>query len=477
MNQHRGRGEPGIRSGRRTGWFVVALIALLSIALTGIAGQAGAEKYDPKGGQTIDPPVKPIGPTFDQVAICTPDGVSIEIAKGIGPILGRDIYQKDKPVKGENGYNEHLLVIAVQSLWLEWSKANPGKKLADFFKDDAVQKAIRKIDDLIKAAIKANPKIKNGDTTFPNGDTLAVWCVDKNANHGGPALGYYFKPNGKDGVWVGLCKFDDGLNNYWIKTDEKGNITQTQWVNYGIPDDSKDVFILVFTYDVATNSLTIEKIWGRWSKDRNGKWTFGAPTDKTLKNVKETIKPAPTKFEDLKLEGRGLLACNGCGGDAVALADLGGIPGEETVAEFIEDFLDGDNPTPTPTGTTVVPTTGLPTPTNTATVTPTAVPTPTDTGTYLPSSGPRAANQVTQPTGTATGPFPSSPGPTSTTAVPTPTGTPTVDPSPTEDPGPSCDIPPPTEEPTGDPDPTGDPAPPADLSLLPAAAGQVSYGW
>jgi hypothetical protein len=484
---------------RKAGWFVVALVAVISVVGGGLIGSAGAEVYDPSKGQTIDPPVKPIGDAFPRVSICTSDGVSIKIAKGLGAILGRDIYLKDKPVKGENGFREHLIVAAVQTLWVNWSKANPTKTMDDFFGDDAVKKLIKQLD----AAIKANARLEDGTKTYPNGDTLEVWCVDKNANHGGPALGYYFTPKGKDGVWVGLCKFADGLNNYYVETDRAGNVTRTQWMNYGFPDDSKDVYILVFTYDVATNSLTVEKIWGRWSKDRNGKWTFGAPVGKQ-KNVKEVIKPAPTKFEDLKLEGTSLLTANcGCGGDAVALADLPSVIGEQA-AQLIDDFLDGDTPTDSPSPTdspTDSPTaepssptaepsspTAIPTDPSTAPTTPTS---PTSEPTIQPTYSPfpttvyrRAADQVAPAPDPDDPPWPGAPPSGGTTVVPpppteSPTDSPTASPSdtptgspteqPTDEPGPSCAADDP--QPTDDPDPTDEPTPtdmptPADSSAL-----------
>src|SRR5262245_17319606 len=154
----------------------VRLILVMVATLAAIAGlgavAATADVADPK--HTVEPPVKPIGTLFDRVTRCSPDGISIQIAKELKEVIGRDIYLKDKPVKGENGFNEHFLVFGVQVLFDLWLKKNPNKTVADAFMDAAFVQQVKDFNAAYNK-IKAT-KGKPAEETFGNG-TLSIWCL------------------------------------------------------------------------------------------------------------------------------------------------------------------------------------------------------------------------------------------------------------------------------------------------------------
>lgn len=64
----------------------------------------------------------------------------------------------------------------------------------------------------INAALTYRRTTKMGDYTLSfaddSGNKVYLWCLKKNADHGGPDLGLLYVPKGKtpkDGVWIAGC--------------------------------------------------------------------------------------------------------------------------------------------------------------------------------------------------------------------------------------------------------------------------------
>lgn len=427
-----------MRHNHRRARALAATLLGLAVGFGGLAAPAAGEFLDPSAVEKIDPPVTTAGPILDRYALCTADGFSLKIAKALKAILGKDLVLDNQPVAGESGYNEHAMVIIAQADYLSWhvgDNANLG--LDDYVKDP---KRIKYLNGQVDALKKA--KQPDGPITYPNGDTLTIWCLAKNDKHGGPVLALYYKPKDKPGVWIGLDNVAGGSSQVYVKTDGAGNPVTIQFMVYAQPQDKTDAAVLVLSFDVATGKLTTERIWGRW-KFEGGKWKFGPPGDPKLTPVKETA-PAPEKLEDLKLDGKNLASNTGGCTDPAQIVAL--------AAELLTELATVPTSTdPDPTLTPGAARQAEPTDTSTA-------PEPSSTPTY-----PWPSDTYT-PDPTPTYPWPSdtytyTPDPTPT--YPQPTDSPTADPSPTETPDPT-DTPGPTEtpDPTGSPEPTGalDPA-------------------
>src|SRR5271169_5042850 len=133
--------------------------------------------------------------------------------------------------------------------------------------------------------------------TDVNGNTIAVYCLLANDKHSGPDQAALFTPKDKPGVWVGACTLLTGQNVFNLMVDKiyrspdggsfLGAVTGFKWENYeNITAADKTRLETTdatstaatykdyeYSYDVATNKLTIDKTEGKSKKQEFARGT------------------------------------------------------------------------------------------------------------------------------------------------------------------------------------------------------------
>lgn len=297
---------------------IVAVVAASMLVAAVGAAPASAERFKPN-----DPVESPVALPFawNIKPICgTP---SLELAKALNGLLGIQLYVVDKPRKGESGFLDHDLVRVGLEWFVAWAKANDIDISTSAKADAAIAVALQS--DAFKTELKARTQKRLDDrggrldptqTSGANG-RFQVWCLDKTDDHA-PIIGAFFVPRGGAPFWVGACTFASGINiaGYAMNLATR-DLTKTFWVNSPPPDSNVDQYIHVYTYDDRHGSLTIERIWGRWT---NGPpWKFTPSNDKS-KNLIQVFYPAPNEFKGLLITDA-QCSCDGSWSSTLASLD------------------------------------------------------------------------------------------------------------------------------------------------------------
>ena len=272
------------------------LRALITAAVTVLAGVVALVIVLPSA-QAAPGPLRPL----NLPGVC--NAASWALATAIDDKLKADgnalrMIQADSPKKGETGYADGTVAYAYVRL-----AQLLGKNLGDLTEND-VKNNPRQVQQAIADALTYRRVNMGGDFTLSYsdkaGNKVLLWCLKANADHGGPDLGLLYVPNGKqvsDGVWIAGCVLAGGMNTYQFSVDNRtGVFTKFVWYNIGPDPNNANRYIrYIYTYDVATNTLTIVKEEG---PIRNG--TPQRP-DKTEKE--RNPGAPPDEFKDLKLNG------------------------------------------------------------------------------------------------------------------------------------------------------------------------------
>lgn len=270
--------------------------ALLAAAVAVLAAVAALIIALPSA-QAAPGPLQPL----NLPGVC--NSASLALATAIDDKLKADgnplrMIQADEPKKGETGYSDGTVAYAYVRL-----AALLGKQVGQLTEND-IKNNPRQVQQAINDALTYRRVNMRGDFTLSYtdsaGNKVILWCLKPNANHGGPDLGLLFVPNGKtnaDGLWIAGCVLAGGMNTYQFSIDDRTKVfTKFVWYNIGPDPNNANRYIrYIYTYDVATNTLTIVKEEG---PIRNG-------VPQRPDNTEKERNPAapPPKFEDLKLNG------------------------------------------------------------------------------------------------------------------------------------------------------------------------------
>jgi hypothetical protein len=258
--------------------------------------------------------------------------------------------QADQPKKGETGYNDGTVADAYIRL-----SAALGKKLGQLTAADVTAAAnAAKVKQAISDALDDRTNAPGGTLTLSYsdfaGNTVYLWCLKANADHGGPDLGLLYVATGKtsaDGVWIAGCVLDGGMNDYSFSVDKATRVfAKFVWYNVGPDPNNVGGYIrYTYTYDVAKNVLDIVKDTGTINR--------GTFTPKKTEAEKNPAAP-PAQFKDLKLNGVQISLLSG--------AD-GGIPTRTVVLAVVDpvnpSFVDLTNPALAGSGTATDPFVGI----------------------------------------------------------------------------------------------------------------------
>ena len=270
--------------------------AILAAALAVLAAIATLIIARPSA-QAAPGPLRPL----NLPGVC--NGASLALAAAIDDKLKADgsplrMIQADEPKKGETGYSDGTVAYAYVRL-----AALLGKQVGQLTEND-IKNNPRQVQQAIDDALTYRRVNMRGDFTLAYtdsaGNKVILWCLKANADHGGPDLGLLYVPNGKtnaDGLWIAGCVLAGGMNTYQVSIDDRTKVfSKFVWYNIGPDPNNANRYIrYVYTYDVATNTLTIVKEEG---PIRNG---VPQRPDKTEKERNPGAPPA--QFKDLKLNG------------------------------------------------------------------------------------------------------------------------------------------------------------------------------
>jgi hypothetical protein len=262
---------------------VLAAVAALIIALPSAQAAPG--------------PLRPL----NLPGVC--NGTSLALATAIDDKLKADgsplrMIQADEPKKGETGYSDGTVAYAYLRLAALLGK-QPGQLTENDIKNNP-----RLVQQAIDDALTYRRVNMRGDFTLAYtdsaGNKVILWCLKPNAKHGGPDLGLLYVPNGKtnaDGVWIAGCVLAGGMNTYQFSIDNRTKVfTQFVWYNIGPDPNNANRYIrYVYTFDVATNTLTIRK--------EEGPIRNGVPQRPDKTETERNPGAPPAEFGDLKLNG------------------------------------------------------------------------------------------------------------------------------------------------------------------------------
>jgi hypothetical protein len=258
--------------------------------------------------------------------------------------------QSDQPKKGETGYNDGTVADA----YIRLTDAL-GKNLGELTAADVTAPAnAAKVAQAISDALDDRTNAPGGTLTLSYsdfaGNTVYLWCLKANADHGGPDLALLYVPTGKtpaDGVWIAGCVLAGGMNEYSFSVDTATRVfAKIVWYNIGPdPNNARGYIRYTYTYDATKNILNIVK--------ETGKLNLGAFVPATTEAEKTPAAP-PAQFKDLKLNGNQISLLDG--------AD-GGIPARTVVVAAADPVtptaLDLTNPPLAGSGTATDPFVGI----------------------------------------------------------------------------------------------------------------------
>lgn len=306
--------------------------ALMASAVTALAVVAALFVALPSA-QAAPGPLKPL----KLLGMC--NSTSWAMATAIDAKLAADgnalrMIQTDQPKAGETGFDDATVNAAMLSLAAQLGKQVGALTDADVANNPAqVAQAIK---DALALRAKRDLTLTTSDKT---GNAVYLWCLKKNADHGGPDLGLLYVPAGsaqKDGVWIAGCVLAGGMNTYYVSFDKTtGDFTKFVWINQG-PDPATPGGFIRYTYvfDVAGNKLTIRKQTGAYNR-------LGVFVPATTEVEKNPAAP-PAQFKDLSLNGVQIsLNDGGCACPARTVVQATPDPAAPTTLTFTNPPISG----------------------------------------------------------------------------------------------------------------------------------------
>lgn len=207
--------------------------------------------------------------------------------------------QQNQPKAGETGYNDATVGATLSLFATAIDKPLQNVTAADVTAPANKQALAKAVAD----GLQLRTTVPNALLTWTDGAKNAVflWCLAKNANHGGPDLGLLYVPVGKapaNGYWIAGCVLAGGMNTYEFSLDKATfNFAKFVWTNTGPQPGVAGSYIqYIYEYDVAANILKITQQIGKY--DQTGTFVPSSTTPEA--------NPAapPGNFQDLKLNGK-----------------------------------------------------------------------------------------------------------------------------------------------------------------------------